>query len=48
MWTAFHDPQHMISLALNRRTEKEISSIYDRAVKRHRKWIDAGRPARDS
>ncbi|WP_063130236.1 hypothetical protein [Nocardia fusca] len=48
MWTAFHDPQHMIGLAFNRRTEKEITFIYDRAVKRHQKWIDAGRPARDS
>jgi hypothetical protein len=48
MWTAFHDPQHMISLALSRRTEKEITTIYDRAIKRHQKWIDAGRPARDT
>ncbi|MFI9536905.1 hypothetical protein ACIG56_27100 [Nocardia fusca] len=48
MWTAFHDPQHMISLALSRRTAKEITTIYDRAIKRHQKWIDAGRPARDT
>ncbi|WP_040834911.1 hypothetical protein [Nocardia brevicatena] len=46
MWTAFHDLQHMIGLAFNRRSGKEISWIYDRAVKRHQKWVDAGRPAR--
>ncbi|WP_459545917.1 hypothetical protein [Nocardia sp. X0981] len=46
IWTAFHDLQHMIGLAFDRRSGKEISWIYDRAVKRHRKWVDAGRPAR--
>lgn len=46
MWTAFHDLQHMIGLAFDRRSGQEISWIYDRAVKRHRKWVAAGRPAR--
>ncbi|WP_327151041.1 hypothetical protein [Nocardia sp. NBC_01329] len=48
MWTAFHDPTHMSELALSRRTGKEISWIFDRTVKRHRKWVEAGRPTRDS
>ncbi|WP_040793709.1 hypothetical protein [Nocardia paucivorans] len=47
MWTAFHDIQHTIGLAFDRRSGQEISWIYDRAVKRHQKWVDAGRPARD-
>ncbi|MBB5918430.1 hypothetical protein BJY24_007342 [Nocardia transvalensis] len=42
----FYNPQHMIGLALGRRTGTEITSIFDRAVKAHQKWVDAGRPAR--
>jgi hypothetical protein len=48
MWTAFHEPTHMIELAFDRRTGKEISWIFDRTVKRHQKWVAAGRPARGS
>ncbi|MGW5383522.1 hypothetical protein [Nocardia sp. NPDC003963] len=48
MWTAFHDPTNMSELALTRRTGQEISWIFDRTVKRHRKWVAAGRPTRGS
>ncbi|MGW0002495.1 hypothetical protein ACWDT6_01495 [Nocardia grenadensis] len=48
MWTSFHDPTHMIGLAFDRRTGKEISWIFERTVKRHQKWVAAGRPVRDS
>lgn len=48
MWTSFHEPTHMSELAFDRRTGKEISWIFDRTVKRHQKWIAAGRPARGS
>lgn len=48
MWSAFHDPTHMSELAFDRRTGNEISWIFDRTVKRHRKWVEAGRPARGS
>ncbi|GGL03203.1 hypothetical protein [Nocardia jinanensis] len=48
MWTAFHDPTHMSGLAFDRRTGKEISWIFDRTVKRHHKWVAAGRRTRDS
>ncbi|WP_063057544.1 hypothetical protein [Nocardia sienata] len=48
MWTAFHDPTHMSKIAFDRRSGKEISWIFDRTVKRHQKWVAAGRPARGS
>ncbi|MGW1738331.1 hypothetical protein ACWCPQ_05920 [Nocardia sp. NPDC001965] len=47
MWTAFHDPAHMSGLAFDRRTGQEISWIFDRTVKRHHKWVEAGRLPRD-
>lgn len=48
MWTAFHDPTHMSEIAFDRRSGKEISWIFDRTVKRHQKWVAAGRPPRGS
>ncbi|TLF96637.1 hypothetical protein FEK35_28215 [Nocardia cyriacigeorgica] len=45
--SSFYDPQHMIGLALGRRTGTEISWIFDRAIKRHAKWVADGRPARN-
>lgn len=44
----FYDPQHMIGLALSRRTGTEISWIFDRAAEDHRDWVAAGRPQRSA
>ncbi len=44
--SGFYDPQHMIGLALGRRTGTEFTWIFDRAVRAHQEWVDAGRPAR--
>lgn len=48
MSPAFYDPRRIISLVFKRRTEKEIVTIFDRAVKRYQKWIEDGRPERIS
>ncbi|MGW4741727.1 hypothetical protein [Nocardia xishanensis] len=42
----FFNPMRLMSFAFQRRTGKEIVTPYDNAVKKYKKWVDAGRPPR--
>lgn len=44
--STFFNPRHQIGFVLQRRTGREITRIYDRAVSRYAHWVDLGRPAR--
>ncbi|WP_405180764.1 hypothetical protein OG225_06060 [Nocardia sp. NBC_01377] len=44
--STFFNPGHQIGFVLQRRTGKELTQIYDRALARYTQWVDLGRPAR--
>lgn len=44
--SGFQNPRHMMGFIQQRRTGKELTKIYDRAVARHKEWVALGRPAR--
>ncbi|WP_446221393.1 hypothetical protein ACTWPB_15605 [Nocardia sp. IBHARD005] len=44
--SGFQNPRHMMGFVQQRRTGKELTTIYDRAATRYAKWVELGRPAR--
>lgn len=40
------NPMHSMSFAFQRRTGQEIVTPFDNMSRKHRKWVDAGRPPR--
>ncbi|WP_139279774.1 hypothetical protein [Rhodococcoides yunnanense] len=40
---AFYVPQDYLGVALTRRTGKEITFVYDIAVRKHEEWVASGR-----
>lgn len=44
--SGFQNPRNMMGFIQQRRTGKELTTIYDRAVARYKEWVELGRPAR--